>query len=303
MRRKYAPIALIVYNRPDTLKKTLSSLVKNKLIKNADIYIFSDGPKKKEDNQKIRKVRETINNIKNLRIKKKFYFKKNRGLKKNILEGVNYVLKKNSKIIVIEDDLELSPYFYQYMNNALDFIEKKKNIWHVSAWNYPLKVPNLSRNSTFLWNNMNCWGWGTHKKYWRKIIVNADFFIKKFSKKKINHFDMNGYLNNWNQIIKNKKNIINTWAIFWNASIFLKKGLCLNPVVSFSKNIGFSESSTNTKENIPQTHNLNKSKNITFPQKEKIDFFYIAKIRSHLNLSKKIKKYSIFKKKFYAAFN
>ena len=76
MRRKYAPIALIVYNRPDTLKKTLSSLVKNKLIKNADIYIFSDGPKKKEDNQKIKKVRETINNIKNLRIKKKFYFKK-----------------------------------------------------------------------------------------------------------------------------------------------------------------------------------------------------------------------------------
>ena len=41
MKRKYAPIALFVYNRPDTLKKTLSSLVKNKLIKNADIYIFS----------------------------------------------------------------------------------------------------------------------------------------------------------------------------------------------------------------------------------------------------------------------
>ena len=302
MKRKYAPIALFVYNRPDTLKKMLSSLVKNKLIKNADIYIFSDGPKKKEDSQKIKKVREIINNIKKLRIKKKFYFKKNRGLKKNILGGVSYVLKKNSKIIVIEDDLLLSPYFYQYMNNALDFIEKKKNIWHVSAWNYPLKVTRSSKNSTFLWNNMNCWGWGTHKKYWRKIILNSDFFIKKFSKKNINRFDMNGYLNNWNQIKKNNKNIISSWAIFWNASIFLKKGLCLNPVVSFSKNIGFSEDSTNTRESIPQTSHLNQSKNIIFPEVEKINPFYVTKIKAHLNLNKKIKKYSILKKRIYEIF-
>ena len=33
---------------------------------------------------------------------------------------------ENSKIIVIEDDLVFSTQFYLYMNNALDFIEKKK---------------------------------------------------------------------------------------------------------------------------------------------------------------------------------
>ena len=127
MKKKYAPIALIAYNRADTLKKTIQSLEKNKDIKNAEIYIFSDGPQENLlDKKRVNKVRSLINNIKNLNIKRKFFYKKNHGLKKNILGGINYVLKKNSKVIVIEDDLIFSPYFYLYMNNALDFIEKKR---------------------------------------------------------------------------------------------------------------------------------------------------------------------------------
>ena len=66
MKKKYAPIALIVYNRPDTLKKTIKSLEKNKEIKKAEIYIFSDGPKKEIlDKRRVNKVRSVINNIKN----------------------------------------------------------------------------------------------------------------------------------------------------------------------------------------------------------------------------------------------
>ena len=57
---------------------------------------------------------------------------------KNIIGAVNYVLKNNSKIIVVEDDLILSKSFLVYMNHALEFIKNKKNIWHVSGWNYPI---------------------------------------------------------------------------------------------------------------------------------------------------------------------
>ncbi len=304
MKKKYAPIALIAYNRADTLKKTIQSLEKNKDIKNAEIYIFSDGPQENLlDKKRVNKVRSLINNIKNLNIKRKFFYKKNHGLKKNILGGINYVLKKNSKVIVIEDDLIFSPYFYLYMNNALDFIEKKKNIWHVSAWNYPINIPQSNKKLTFLWNNMNCWGWGTHRKYWKKLILNSDFFIKKFSNKKIKDFDMNGELNNWSQIIKNKKNIIKSWAIFWNASIFWQKGLCLNPAISFSKNIGFSKKSTNTKEKVPQPLKLNYCSDLTFPDKEIISTYYVKKIKTHLNNARKIQKFKSIKKRIYELFN
>ena len=42
---KYAPIVLIVYNRPKHLQKTLKSLKKNSESKYSEIFIFSDGYK------------------------------------------------------------------------------------------------------------------------------------------------------------------------------------------------------------------------------------------------------------------
>ena len=221
-----APVALFVYNRPETLSKTLESLKNNKLIKKTDIYIFSDGPtSNKRDKKKVYKVRKIIKDVKNLKIKKTIFYKTNRGLKKNIIEGINYVFKNHSKIIVLEDDLLVSPYFIKYMNRSLNFIKYKKKIWHVSAWNYPIKTNFKNLNDTFLWHNMNCWGWGTHKNDWNKLILDSNFFIKSFSNKQINFFNLDGNLNNWSQLTRNHQKKLNTWAIFWNATIFWNKGI------------------------------------------------------------------------------
>ena len=286
---KLAPIALFVYNRPVELRKVLSSLKNNKDIKNTEIYIFSDGPKKnKLDIQKVNNVRKILNKVKDLKIKKKFFYKKNRGLKKNIINGVNYVFKTHSKIIVLEDDLLTSPSFIRYMNQSLNYIKDKKNIWHVSAWNYPIKMKKVDSTDTFLWNHMNCWGWGTHKKYWKKLILDPNFFIKKFSKEQIFQFDLGGKLNNWSQLVRNYEKKLNTWAIFWGATIFWNKALCVNPIRSYVKNIGTNTNSTNTLNFIAQTNKLNEKIQINFPKRLKNNISVTNKIKSHLFLRNKI---------------
>ena len=45
-----------------------------------------------------------------LKSKKKF-FKKNKGSKKNIIDGLNLLLKSYNKVIVLEDDIITSKYF------------------------------------------------------------------------------------------------------------------------------------------------------------------------------------------------
>ena len=62
---KYAPIVLIVYNRPKHLQKTLKSLKKNSESKYSEIFIFSDGYKADNlyDRQKIFEVRKLIKKI------------------------------------------------------------------------------------------------------------------------------------------------------------------------------------------------------------------------------------------------
>ena len=89
-------------------------------------------------------------------------------------------------------------------------------------------------------------------------------------------------------MIRNHEKKIDTWAIFWNATIFWNKALCLNPVKSYVKNIGFNKDSTNTAEYLAQSKKLNSNIKINFPKKQKSDKFIIKKIKSHLFLRKKI---------------
>jgi len=63
---------------------------------------------------------------------------------------------------------------------------------------------------------------------------------------------------------KNKK--INTWAIYWYASIFTRQGLCVNPVKSYVQNIGLDgtgEHCSNSNNNDNMLLNYNKDISFT----------------------------------------
>jgi hypothetical protein len=85
---------------------------------------------------------------------------------------------------------------------------------------------------------MNCWGWATWKEEWSFFEKNTDLMMTKFNKTDIRKFNIDGSENFWKQILQNKRGEINSWAIFWYATIFLNKGLCLNPSKTFVLNIG-----------------------------------------------------------------
>ena len=74
--------------------------------------------------------------------------------------------------------------------------------------------------------------------------------IRSFSKNSIGKFNLDNSYNFWSQIIRNKKKIINTWAIFWYATIFVNKGLSINPLIPLVRNIGNDSYSTNLKGTI-----------------------------------------------------
>ena len=52
--------------------------------------------------------------------------KKNFGLAKNIVSGINYVFKENDKAIILEDDIIVSPFFLNYMNKNLNIYKNDK---------------------------------------------------------------------------------------------------------------------------------------------------------------------------------
>ena len=209
-----APIALFTYLRVNTLKKTIKYLKKNEVSKSSLIYIFSDNCKYKKDIKKIKKVREylkKINGFKKVHLIKR---KKNFGLAKNITKGINHVMKKHKKIIVLEDDIIVSENFLYFMNLCLNKFKKEKKLWHINGWNYGFSFPNSNYN-TFFWRGMICWGWATWKDRWKYYNKNPEFLMKNWDRKKINKFNLDNSVDFWSQVRSNYNKSINTWAIFW----------------------------------------------------------------------------------------
>jgi hypothetical protein len=236
--KNLAPIAIFTYNRLDFLKILIRSLKKNSLSRNSTIYFFSDSWKDTADKKKVLEVRNFI--------KKVFGFKKtiiilrdkNYGLAKNVVSGINFVLKNNKKIIVLEDDLELSKNFLKYVNSGLNIYRNNKKVASIHGWTFPINYKKFFPDYFFI-KGADCWGWGTWKRAWKKFNPDGKDLLNKIKRKNVKKlFNFNNSFNYF-QMLENQvlqKN--NSWAIRWYASMFLENMYTLYPKISLVKNNG-----------------------------------------------------------------
>lgn len=283
---KNAPVVLFIYNRFDHTERTLSALSANTLAQYSDLYIYADGPKENASIEQIDKIKKTRDIAKSKKWCKNVTViesEKNKGLAASIISGVTDIINKYGKVIVLEDDIVTGKYFLEFMNNALDKYKEQKEVWHISGWRDP--VDNTVEGNSYFYPTMDCWGWATWADRWQYYKKDALYYKSVFTEEMKYHFDIEGTAGNWSQIEENIEGKINTWAIFWYATIYLKNGLCLGPSKSIVKNIGLDNSGVHTgespmqiikdsidfkTENFPETIIINKkeyNKNVRFYSK------------------------------------
>jgi hypothetical protein len=231
-----SPIALFVYNRPQHTERTLKFLMQNELASDSRLYIFSDGAKMPQDEDKVAEVRSIINKVDGFKSVKVIERKENAGLANSVISGVTQLINDYGQVIVFEDDLVTSPHTLTYFNNALNRYREEEKVMHIGAYMYPLKAEHLPQS--FFYRAATSWGWATWGRAWKNFEPNIDQLISQFDSKKKSAFSIENSMNFWKQMQEFKKGKNNSWAIRWYASIFLKGGLTLNPSQSLVNNIG-----------------------------------------------------------------
>lgn len=251
---KNAPIILFIYNRPEHTKKTLEALSENTLSKESELFIFADGPKENASPEQISKIEKTRSIAKSQKWCGKvtvFESNVNKGLAASITEGVTKIINEAGEAIVLEDDIVTGKYFLEFMNEALEKYRDEKKVWHITAWRVPVRA---RKDAAFFYPNMDCWSWATWKDRWQHYEKNPEKLKKTFTPDMIKRFNMDGTEGgNWWQVEENIAGRLNTWAIFWLATIFLNKGLCLAPAKSLVRNIGMDNSGVHCGEEAMQT--------------------------------------------------
>jgi len=239
----FAPVALFAYNRAEHTKRTLQALEKNRLADDTDVYVFSDGPKRPEDAGDVANVRAVVREGWKFRQVRLIERDRNWGLAENVIDGVTKIVNEHGRAIVLEDDLETSPYALTYFNDALRRYADEDRVMEISGYMYPVKDPGGLPES-FFFRVANSWGWATWKRAWKHFNPDIEQLTKDFSREDVARFSIDRTENFWRQVKLFKAGRIDSWAIRWYLSVFNQNGLVLYPRQSMVQNIGMDGSGT-----------------------------------------------------------
>jgi hypothetical protein len=225
------------------VKRSIESLLANELAKDSELYIFSDAAKDEAAQADVEEVRKFVHSIDGFKQIHYVEREKNWGLARNIIDGVTSLVNEYERVIVLEDDLIVAPYFLKFMNDALETYQDEEKVGHIQACDFT-KDPSLP--DTFLIKWTGSWGWATWKRAWKHFNPNGQELLDELVKRNLTHrFDFNGKYGFTRMLRKQIEGKNNSWAIRWNASLFLADILSLNVGKSLIQNEGFDGSGTN----------------------------------------------------------
>lgn len=216
---------MTAYNRLDTLKKTLDSLSGCDGIKNRPIMIYIDGGKNEEDRERVFDVRRFVLTS----VIPKYGLpitcsKKHLGLRGNSLLAINESLKKYDKIILIQDDMQFSKSFLNWMDYALNRYEDRKDIMFASGYSH------INYKSSYL-SPLIADGLGI----WRKKYEDPTYLFSKVSNyqkqiyKDFAKHTTQSFASNLRNILKGKSDAFMALLCY---VMYLRNARCIHPGIN-----------------------------------------------------------------------
>ena len=287
----YPPIALFVYARPEHTHLTVQALQKNTLATQSDLFIFSDAAKSDSQKKAVEQVRDYVNKITGFKSITIFEQEKNMGLANSIIDGVSAICEQHDMVIVLEDDLETSPYFLDYMNKALLRYKNDTKVMQISGHMFDVDI-NCTEDAFFL-PFATSWGWATWANRWSLFDENCSGYHQlKNDKSAIKLFNLDNSYPYFKMLEAQIAGKIDSWAIRWNLTVFLNKGFVLFPKASLVSNHGFDGSGVHCGNDESDAVTLNFFEVEKLPQHIKVEEQYKIKVFDFL------RKNNILKNKF-----
>lgn len=232
----HAPIALFVYNRPWHTRQAVESLLSNPAAARSPLYIFSDAARNAVAREAVAQVRAYIRGVTGFESVTIIERDTNFGLARSIIEGVTMLCGKHGRVIVVEDDLVTSPHFLEFMNNALTLYEHDERVISIHGYMFPVEG---TLPETFFLKGADCWGWATWKRGWDLFERDGRRLLRELETRKLTYpFDLDGAYPYTSMLKKQGAGKIDSWAIRWRASAYLRNKLTLYPGRSLILNIG-----------------------------------------------------------------
>lgn len=243
----YAPVALFVYRRLEHTRRVINDLLAMPEAAASTLYIFSDAAALPEDQAGVAEVRRLCRGLSGFAQVWVIERDNNLGCAANVIEGVSQVLAEHDRVVAVEDDLCLSPFFLSYLNRALDCYLVRKDIFSVSAFSpspEDIGIPSAYREDVYLSHRNASTGWATWADRWTQVDWDVtDYPQLRRDRGRRRAFELGGS-DLLSMLDEQMAGQIDSWAIRFSYAHFAHKAYSLCPRLSYVDHAGDDGSGT-----------------------------------------------------------
>lgn len=250
------PVALIFFNRHDTLEKVFQKV---KEARPPKLFLIQDGPRvgNDRDKEQIQKCREVVENIDWDCEVFKNYSEVNLGCGVRPQSGISWVLSQVERAIFLEDDCVPESTFFDYCDCLLEKYKDDERVGYISGLNH-FGEWDFGGSSYGFCQGGAIWGWATWRRAWEKYDYSIgcvnDPYMEKLMRQTIWAQRVKVW-NETNEMVKAGKRI-SYWDVQWGFVKLTQNQLVIVPKYNLINNIGVGVESTHAQKGRSKFHYL-----------------------------------------------
>lgn len=242
------PVALIIFNRPETTAQVVASIAAAKPL---HLFVIADGPRphRPDDVRRCAAARAIVEEIDWSCPVTKNYANTNLGCRLRVSSGITWLFEQVEEAIILEDDCLPHSSFFPYCTQLLDRYREDTRVMHIGGSNLQLGYRH-NPQSYYFSRYAHVWGWAT----WRRAWQHYDVRMQKWPA-----FRDGSWLSDWLQdrsataywrgAFQSTYESSSTWDVQWLFTCWTQGALSTVPAVNLVANIGGSLEGTHTQKN------------------------------------------------------
>lgn len=245
------PVAIIFFNRADTLQEVFSAVRKARPSK---LFLIQDGARKDkvDEYEKVLACRKVVEEIDWECDVVRDYSDENLGCGKRVSSGLTNAFRKVDRLIILEDDCVPNQSMFSFCAEILERYKDDDRINMISGMNH-LGTADFHGDSYCFCKTGAIWGWATWKRVWDLYEFEMSFFKddyimdifrnSRFSKYYINNSIAVGQAR---QASLDKGERLTAWTYQFGMLRHLYSQMVVVPNKNLVSNIGLSDETTHS---------------------------------------------------------
>lgn len=233
-----APIAFFTFNRPAHTARSLDALSQSIGFEDHPLVIYCDGPKGEKTSELVQTRAVALAFAESFKAEV-VVRDHNLGCAPSIVAGVGELCRQHGSVIVVEDDLVVSPSFLAYMGQALEHYRDCGRVMQVAGHSWIQRPSGLF--DAYISPIPTAWGWATWWRAWESCDWNAaesGYAQLQRDPQLRRQFDLDGCFPFSRMLGELAAGSIDSWAILWWWHVFRSRGEAVCPNSSLVYNAG-----------------------------------------------------------------